>query len=198
VSGRPPSRPLRPEERAVWNSVARTVRPLSGTPAPEDQAPSRATPDPTPAPSDADAVSRETFARYLDPRAPAPQAPRRPAERGGEKKVRRGKVEIEARFDLHGHTEASGRRALLRFLNNQRRRGAKTVLVITGKGASARAQDQRRFEPWDPEARPLPGVLKRALPRWLSEPDFAAIVSGYAEAHAKHGGTGAFYVMLRG
>ena len=83
-------------------------------------------------------------------------------------------------------------------LARQRERGARTVLVITGKGASARALEDRRFEPWDPEGRRLPGVLKRAFPRWMGEGDFAAIVSGYAPAHARHGGSGAYYVMLRG
>jgi DNA-nicking Smr family endonuclease len=43
----------------------------------------------------------------------------------------------------------------------------------------------------------LPGVLRRSLPLWLAEPEFSVLVSGYASAHARHGGSGAFYVMLR-
>lgn len=186
-------RGLRPEEREIWGKVARTVKPLGGK-----QAPAPAEP---PAPNRQALqveTSREAFSRFLEARAPAPQGAAKPAERGAEKKVRRGRVEIEARLDLHGHTEASGRRALLSFLARQRERGARTVLVITGKGASARALEDRRFEPWDPEGRRLPGVLKRAFPRWMGEGDFAAIVSGYAPAHARHGGSGAYYVMLRG
>lgn len=197
MSARRTSRPLRPEEREIWGKVARTVKPIAAPHA----APDAQQPEPRSAPSRATLqgeASRETFSHMLDPRAPVPERTRTPAERDGEKKVRRGRLEVEARFDLHGHTEASGRRALLNFLHRSRDRGAKTVLVITGKGASLRALDERRFEPWDPDGPRLPGVLKRALPRWMGEPDFAAIVSGYAGAHARHGGAGAYYVMLRG
>lgn len=197
MNARRPSRPLRPEERDIWGRVARTVKPIEA-PRP-DEAPSR--PEPSSGSSRAaqeGEASREMFSQYLDPRAPVPERTGKPAERDREKKVRRGKLEVEARFDLHGHTEASGRRALLNFLHRSRDRGAKTVLVITGKGASSRALDERRFEPWNPDGKRLPGVLKRAFPRWMGEAEFAAIVSGYAGAHARHGGSGAYYVMLRG
>lgn len=192
-------RGLRPEEREVWNRIARTVKPLDPArkPVPAHKAPeaSRPAQDQSRAP---ETVSRAALAQWLDAPGATPLRTPKPAERGSEKKVRRGRVEIEARIDLHGHTEASGRRALLGFLQRARGSGKKTVLVITGKGASSRAMEERRFEPWDPDGPRLPGVLKRAFPRWMGEGDFAAIVSGYAPAHARHGGSGAYYVMLRG
>jgi DNA-nicking Smr family endonuclease len=40
-------------------------------------------------------------------------------------------------------------------------------------------------------------VLKRNVPRWLAEPELAAIVVGYTEAAVRHGGAGALYVQLR-
>jgi DNA-nicking Smr family endonuclease len=40
-------------------------------------------------------------------------------------------------------------------------------------------------------------VLKRNVPRWLSEPELAQIVVSHTQAHARHGGEGALYIVLR-
>ena len=93
--------------------------------------------------------------------------------------MRRGKLPIAASFDLHGHTQASAARALPAFLERQQADGARCVLVITGKGREGQ------------------GVLRRNFLLWLESPGARALVSGYAEAHPKHGGAGAFYVFLR-
>ena len=181
-----PRRTLTPEERALWRKVARTARPLPGETA-------RIMPSST----------EDDFAAQLKHRtggavsALNAGAAKPPVERGAERKVRRGRVEIDARIDLHGETSARARQMLLAFLSRAAMKGHQTVLVITGKGAGGRAEDSRRFEPWHPDAPSLPGVLRRSLPLWLAEPEFAVLVSGYATAHARHGGAGAFYVMLR-
>jgi DNA-nicking Smr family endonuclease len=102
-----------------------------------------------------------------------------PADRGSEKRVRRGRVDLARRIDLHGHTQASAARVVSDFVASARADGERTVLVITGKGRSGTS------------------VIRRNFIDWLSSPEGAANVSGYAEAHAKHGGAGAFYVFLR-
>ncbi|MFN3609964.1 MAG: Smr/MutS family protein [Hyphomonas sp.] len=109
----------------------------------------------------------------------APKTPVPPANRAGEKRVRRGKLDIAATFDLHGHTQLSAARALPAFLMAQQTDGARCVLVITGKGREGQ------------------GVLRRNFLIWLESPEARAFVSGYAESHPKHGGSGAFYVFLR-
>lgn len=113
------------------------------------------------------------------PEMPAPRLPVPPPDRGGEKRVRRGKLDIAATFDLHGHTQASASRALPGFLIAQQADGARCVLVITGKGREGQ------------------GVLRRNFLIWLEGPQARALVSGFAESHPKHGGSGAFYVFLR-
>jgi DNA-nicking Smr family endonuclease len=40
-------------------------------------------------------------------------------------------------------------------------------------------------------------VLRRSVPQWLDEPEFRAIVVGYAAAGARHGGEGALSIRLR-
>lgn len=101
------------------------------------------------------------------------------ADRGREKRVKRGKIAIAASFDLHGHTQASASGILPGFLMGERQDGARCVLIITGKGRAGE------------------GVLRRNFLDWINSPAARPIVSGYAEAHQRHGGAGAFYVFLR-
>lgn len=89
--------------------------------------------------------------------------------------LRRGRLEPEARLDLHGLTHDGAYRALLRFLFGAQAAGHKLVLVITGKG----------------------GVLRERLPLWLGQAELQPLVAGVNKAHVKHGGGGAFYVLLR-
>ena len=171
-------RRLSEEETRAWAKVAATVKRIGPKEAslPEFQAALEAgeaelrAPKPSP---------RKSVATSLPAEPPAPKAPVTPANRGREKRVRRGKLDIAATFDLHGHTQISAARALPAFLLAQQAEGARCVLVITGKGREGQ------------------GVLRRNFLIWLEGPEARALVSGYAESHPKHGGTGAFYVFLR-
>lgn len=107
------------------------------------------------------------------------------ADRGAERRVRRGHIEIAAKLDLHGFDQSGARAALEIFLWRCAGQGARVVLVVTGKG-------MRRGR-----GEPQPGVLRSQTPLWLAAPAMRPIVAGYASAHAKHGGEGAYYVFLR-
>jgi DNA-nicking Smr family endonuclease len=139
-------------------------------------------------------------ARPLKREALAKASPRLPKTKPGgidgntADRLRKGNVEPDARIDLHGMTETVAHRALLGFLRNAQRGGARLVLVITGKGARAPDDDA----PFDMEAdRRSRGVLKSAVPRWLAEPAFAGLIADHRAAHRRHGGSGALYVYLR-
>lgn len=41
------------------------------------------------------------------------------------------------------------------------------------------------------------GVLKQMVPRWLGQPEAAALIAHTQPAHVRHGGDGALYVYLR-
>jgi DNA-nicking Smr family endonuclease len=112
-----------------------------------------------------------------------PAAP--PADRSAERRVKRGQIEIHAKFDLHGHTQDSGHAALVRFLRAAAARGERVVIVVTGKGGRL------------VDGSPSPGVLRQRAPEWLAGPELRAFVSGFAPAHRRHGGEGALYVFLR-
>ena len=111
-------------------------------------------------------------------------------------KMMRGNVEIERRIDLHGSGIEMARVNLLSFLRNAFGEGARTVLVITGKGSSpfARHTLHGAAHFHSPERE---GRLRRLLPEWLNEAEFRVLVSGFQPAHPKHGGGGAYYVKIR-
>ena len=103
-------------------------------------------------------------------------------------RMTRGKLDPEARIDLHGRTLAQAHPALIRFIMNARAEGKRLVLVITGKG-------KHRDEPG-----PIPvknGVLRHQVPQWLHQPPLGGLVLQITPAHQRHGGTGAYYVYLR-
>lgn len=163
-------RDLTTEEKKLWRRVAASVKSRRALPVVDADAI-----------EDAPALKR--IAAKPSPQAVAPTARTKcapaPQDRGNEKRVRRGKLEIGGKLDLHGHTQDTGRAALARFLRAAQARGDRTVIVITGVGRGGE------------------GVLKRRLPEWLGERDIRGFVSGFAPAHRTHGGAGAVYVFLK-
>lgn len=141
---------------------------------------------------------KETRPVKPEPKASAKTA-KKPGRTGGldgntAERLRKGLVDPDARIDLHGMTEEVAHRALLNVLRNAQRHGGRLVLVITGKGA----READPHAPFDMEReRSSRGVLKTAVPRWLSEPAFAPLIADHRAAHRRHGGSGAMYVYLR-
>ena len=105
-------------------------------------------------------------------------------------KLRRGQLTPGARIDLHGKTESAAHRALHLFLVRAQNDDVRLALVITGVG-NPQAHEGAEW------MRTPHGVLKEMVPRWLNEKEFAALTSGWARAHRRHGGDGALYVYLR-
>jgi DNA-nicking Smr family endonuclease len=176
-------RGLTEEERALWESVAKQVKPLRKKPRAakphsteiQTEAPAAVKPAAAPKPR----VSVQTVS---PPKPVAP--PLAPLGRRERSKLSRGRMEIDARLDLHGMTQTRAHRALFGFLQRAHHEGLTFVLVITGKGKMGVAESER-------------GVLRRQVPQWLSLPEFRSLVVGFEEAHIGHGGEGALYVRIR-
>ena len=179
-------RDLTPEERALWAKVAESIRPLSRRippPPPEEEEISvkKAPPPPRPKPR------LKSAAAPIKAPPPAPTSPPLAAlEPKLARNLRRGGA-VDARLDLHGFRQEEAHDRLIRFVRSQQARGARVVLVITGKGKR------------DGESAPFEdrGVLRRLVPAWLSEPVLRDVVIGFSEASGAHGGAGALYVRLR-
>lgn len=96
-------------------------------------------------------------------------------------RMRRGKLPIDARLDLHGSYQDAAQADLNAFISSCAATGCRVVLVITGKGS----------------VREGGGVLRRRLPDWLNQSACRSHVLAFATARPEHGGGGAFYVLLR-
>jgi DNA-nicking Smr family endonuclease len=178
-----PNRSLSEEERALWESVAKQVKPLRQKPRAKAKAKAST------ATAETSGAVRPTIAAKPQSLPKAPPAskqppPLAPIGRRDRAKLSRGRMEIEARLDLHGMTQVRAHHVLLTFLQRAHHEGLTFVLVITGKGKAGSAEAER-------------GVLRRQVPQWLSLPEFRALVVGYEEAHVGHGGGGALYVRVR-
>jgi DNA-nicking Smr family endonuclease len=175
-------RALSEEERALWEGVAKEIKPLRKKPR-SGKTEAALTEVETTAAAKA-AVPANSLPSTKIPRATKPIVPPlAPLGRRERAQLSRGRKEIDARLDLHGMTQTRAHRALFGFLQRAHSDGLTFVLVITGKGRA--------------EADPERGVLRRQVPQWLSLREFRALVVGFEEAHVGHGGEGALYVRIR-
>ena len=178
-------RGLSEEERALWESVAKQVKPLRKRNRVKPPAASVATEPnaaPKPAASTKHPARHAASPRIIVPPKPEPP-PLAPIGRRERSHLSRGRKEIDARLDLHGMTQTRAHRALFGFLQRAHHDGLTFVLIITGKGKMG-AESER-------------GVLRRQVPQWLGLPEFRSLVVGFEEAHIGHGGEGALYVRVR-
>jgi DNA-nicking Smr family endonuclease len=185
-------RMLSEEEHALWETVARQIKPLRKKSRAAKAALDKAASD-VATPAAAKAVVKAVAAEPSPsakparlPKAPAPPSPPplAPLGRRERSQLSRGRKEIDARIDLHGMTQIRAHRVLQDFLRRAHADGMTFVLVITGKGKMTGAESER-------------GVLRRQVPQWLALPEFRAMVVGFEEAHIGHGGEGALYVRIR-
>ena len=175
-------RRLSEEEIALWAEVAKSVARRRGASLPAIVEPK---PKPTPA-SHKGATAPASAPSEASRNAPR-QPPLAPLERRLKRDLSRGRAAVDSAIDLHGMNQAQAHQALRGFLVHMQARGAKLVIVVTGKGG------KQASPVWADE----PGVLRRLVPQWLREADMRAVVLGFEEAGRAHGGAGALYVRLR-
>jgi DNA-nicking Smr family endonuclease len=95
------------------------------------------------------------------------------------RKLRRGHFAVEAELDLHGHTVAEAKIALVGFLFNIRAKGMRCVRIIHGKGNGSFQKQP---------------ILKRKVDYWLRQ---RQEVLAFSSARPQDGGTGAIYLLIR-
>ena len=152
----------------IWQRYAKGVKKI--------KAPKRSAKTKPPAPQRA---ARQALPLPMHKATVKPVALPAHLDRQVEKNLRTGMIGIEARIDLHGLTQAQAFDRLARFMAAQVKLGHRRLLVITGKGSGGE------------------GVLRKSLPDWLQNLPEAAALLALRPAAPKHGGDGAFYVLLR-
>jgi DNA-nicking Smr family endonuclease len=167
------ARRLSQAEAELWTTVTADVRPTRARakklPAP-----------PPPAPVEAPA---SIVSCVVSDRPPAPKSPPPPIDIDPRTftKIKRGRLEVDAKLDLHGMRQAEAQRSLTAFLRRCQANGARIAIIVTGKGMT----------------RDEGGVLRRVVPMWLEAPNLRDVVVGFGEAARHHGGEGALYVRIR-
>jgi DNA-nicking Smr family endonuclease len=183
---------LTSDDRILWGKVARSTRPMPGR-MEEIEALEQTI-------AEAEAAERQPLVKEAAPmlrkavttrgfddmayQAPAQVKPapgrHHQLERPVKRKLAKGRLELEARIDLHGMFQDEAHGLLHAFIQRAHDRGLRHVLVITGKGASMGSD----------------GALRRAVPMWFGKPEFRHLISSWEAAAQNHGGEGALYVRL--
>lgn len=181
-----PPRVMTPEERALWARVIATVKPIAREPV---SAAPKTTPLPKPVvPADAAPVAR-VKGRVPPARTPAPRPPPPLAatlDASWDRRLSRGLVSPESTIDLHGHTLATAHARLDHGLAAAIAREDRVLLLITGK--PPRPESER------PHAR---GAIRAAVGDWLAGSRHADRIAAVRNAHPRHGGAGALYIILK-
>lgn len=172
-------RRLGPDEEALWARVRATVRALPGR---RNDPPSAAVTTPAvPAP---DPVRVSAPARAMS--AATRREPGHTLDRGWDRRLAGGTVAPDRIIDLHGHTLASAHAALDAGLAQAVTGGDRVILLVTGK--PPRAESER------PHAR---GAIRASIEDWLRLSRHAGAIAAIRNAHPRHGGAGALYIILR-
>lgn len=177
-------RRLTGDEKALWHSATDDVRPLrsQAARAPEE-APRHGRHREVNPPSQ---VHRDFVPPPINGHAARPL----PALTAGEtigldrrrmERLKRGRLEIDGVVDLHGLTQEAAHRRIERYVHESVTAGRRCILVITGKGAVSQGG----------------GILRRRLVEWLNAPSCRPYVVAFVQAQPNHGGSGAFYVLLK-
>ncbi len=98
------------------------------------------------------------------------------------RRLKSGDLSIQAHLDLHGHNALQARVRLLNFMREHYINNKKCLLLITGRGRNS------------PLGAP---VLRKEVQIWLTQEPLKRVVLAFCSAQPRHGGTGAFYVLLR-
>ena len=172
-------RRLNPDEAKLWAKVVESVRPLDGV----------AMPAPAVAPAEAgarDAPAKGPGHRRAAPPPPPParKPPGETLDGTWDRRLSRGLVSPDSMLDLHGHNLATAYDLLDRRLEQAIDSGARLMLLVTGKPPGAGGPARR-------------GAIRAAVGDWLHASRHSGRIAAVRNAHPRHGGTGALYIVFR-
>jgi DNA-nicking Smr family endonuclease len=105
-----------------------------------------------------------------------------------DKTIATGRVTPDRTIDLHGYNLAAAHHRLDRGLDDAIRDGARVILLITGK--APRSGISRLDSP-------LRGIIRESVGDWLAASRHQPAIAAIRNAHPRHGGAGALYIVLR-
>jgi len=190
-------RTLTPQEAALWAHVAETVAPIADNGRTVKVSERRVPPVRAAMVFDPDKAQSALSVRKQADKAPvlnAGQPTTRLSPQGGrgldsswDKKLARGSVHPDFTLDLHGSSLDAAYGRLMHGMVQAKAMGARIVLLITGKPRPVEAADrgQRR------------GAIRAKVMDWLAHSEHALDIAAVRNAHRRHGGQGALYIILK-
>jgi DNA-nicking Smr family endonuclease len=101
-----------------------------------------------------------------------------------DRRLSRGLVSPDSMLDLHGHNLATAYDLLDRRLEQAIGSGARLMLLVTGKPPGSGGPAKR-------------GAIRGAVGDWLHASRHSGRIAAVRNAHPRHGGAGALYIVLR-
>lgn len=163
------------DDDALWRDAVQGAKPLPGKRKHAKKLPQRKPPLPQGGSADLPGRRRDAAPETV---RDAPATPHG-VDRRTDERLRRGGMPIDQRIDLHGMTRDEAYAALRGIVTDSYEAGVRCLLVITGKGRAGG------------------GILKSCVPEWLRDESMGGIVLRVYPAQPQHGGSGAFYVLVK-
>jgi DNA-nicking Smr family endonuclease len=180
-------RRLSPEEAALWKRVASGVRPVAG----------RIIQNVFPSGKEPRVGFQSERTAFVKSLAPIPPVKRsglsehqssNTLDGGWDRKIGSGQIAPERTIDLHGHNLAGAHHRLDRGLDDAVRGGVRVILLVTGRPPRAGTS---RID------LPLRGIIRESVGDWPAASRHAKAIAAVRNAHPRHGGAGALYLILR-
>jgi DNA-nicking Smr family endonuclease len=160
-------------DKDIWDAYAKSVKPIRRAKKTRAVMPVKKPAAAHPAKINSPSPNKEVHSRKAE------QPPALLFDRRAERRLKQGDIEVDARLDLHGMRQDEAHEALNAFIARQVKTGHRTLLVITGKGRNGS------------------GVLRSNLAGWLAVSSHESHILALRPAAIRHGGEGAFYVLLK-
>ena len=178
------ARRLAPEEAALWRRVTGSVcaiRPVvphaEPVKIPSGLSPSKPCPSPLPKKASPPTSSGQTGARL-----------NATLDGSWDRKIVTGRLLPERTIDLHGYNLNAAHARLDRGLDEAIRDGVRVILLVTGRAPRTGAS---RID------LPLRGIIRESVGDWLAASRHRTAIAAVRNAHPRHGGAGALYIVLR-
>ena len=108
------------------------------------------------------------------------------------KELKRGKINIDRRIDLHGHGLVEAHEKFISEVKKNYNNNKRCLLIITGKGVHKKTENEQDVNP-----KLFYGKIKNSIINWINEEDLKKYILTYQDAGFEHGGDGAIFVYLR-
>jgi DNA-nicking Smr family endonuclease len=177
-------RRLSPDEAALWRRVAesvRALRPVAPTEVDVQSIGSSRT-------QSRDIGGGRSVSTSLGTNVVKLKAAQNTLDGSWDRKIGTGQILPDRTIDLHGHNLAAAHHRLDRGLDDAIRDGARVILLITGRAPRSGAS---RID------LPLRGIIRESVGDWLAASRHRPSIAAVRNAHPRHGGAGALYIVLR-